>query len=73
MICPHCAIFGNHKDHKFKTVREFNKDLEDRCEMLQMIKQQKYVSIQVTQISDKKINDQDLKEQFDRQIKLKKK
>ncbi len=22
-ICPHCAIFGNHKDHKFKTLYEF--------------------------------------------------
>jgi hypothetical protein len=21
MICPHCAIFGNHKDHIFKTFK----------------------------------------------------
>ena len=21
MICPHCAIFGHHKNHKFKTIK----------------------------------------------------
>lgn len=43
MICPHCAIFGNHKDHCFKTLKEFNKDIDKSYEKLQMLKQQKYM------------------------------
>lgn len=27
-ICPHCAIFGNHKGHKFKTMAEFEAELK---------------------------------------------
>ena len=26
-ICSHCAIFGGHKDHKFNTISEFEKEL----------------------------------------------
>lgn len=43
MVCPHCAIFGNHKDHTFKTVKEFNRDFDNKYEKLEINKQKKYV------------------------------
>ena len=55
MICPHCAIFGNHKEHSFKTLKQFNKDYEQNYEKVQMIKQQKYVNIAISQMYDKKL------------------
>lgn len=31
-LCPHCALFGSHKDHKFKTIREVQELMAGRAE-----------------------------------------
>jgi hypothetical protein len=30
-ICPHCALFGNHKDHRFKRLEDFEKEVAEKC------------------------------------------
>ena len=47
-ICSHCAIFGGHKNHKFKSFQEFNEDYEEKIKNLQILKQKKYVQISTT-------------------------
>lgn len=42
-ICPHCAIFGNHKDHKFKSLREFDEDFNQNLKRIHIVKEKKYV------------------------------
>ena len=44
-ICSHCAIFGGHKNHKFKSFQEFNEDYEEKMKNLQILKQKRYVEI----------------------------
>ena len=43
-ICSHCAIFGQHKNHKLKPFQEFNEEYEEKIKNLQIIKEKKYVS-----------------------------
>ena len=37
LLCPHCAIFGEHRDHKFKTIEEFCKEVDDKRKQLRTI------------------------------------
>jgi hypothetical protein len=29
-ICPHCALFGNHRDHRFKRLEDFQKEVGEK-------------------------------------------
>jgi hypothetical protein len=29
-ICPHCALFGQHRDHRFKRVEDFEREIDEK-------------------------------------------
>lgn len=29
-ICPHCALFGAHRDHRFKRLDDFDRELKEK-------------------------------------------
>lgn len=29
-ICPHCALFGDHRDHRFKRLDDFDKEIKEK-------------------------------------------
>lgn len=33
-ICPHCALFGEHKDHRVKRVDDFQKEISEKRKAL---------------------------------------
>ena len=54
-LCPHCALFGGHKEHTLKTLAEVNQFMETTYGQLQSFKSRKAEL-------DSKINNNEFKE-----------
>lgn len=40
-ICPHCALFGPHRDHRFKRLDDFERELREKRQVFQEIQTDK--------------------------------
>ena len=40
-ICPHCALFGPHRDHRFKRLDDFERELKEKRQVFQEIQADK--------------------------------
>lgn len=36
-ICPHCALFGKHKDHRIKRLDDFQKEISEKRNIFKQI------------------------------------
>jgi hypothetical protein len=36
-ICPHCALFGNHREHRFKRLEDFEKEIIEKREEFEQL------------------------------------
>jgi spore coat polysaccharide biosynthesis predicted glycosyltransferase SpsG len=63
-ICPHCALFGNHRDHRFKRLEDFQKEVGEKRKVFQEISNEKQQLF--------KVDHYRIYEQLARKIELKK-
>lgn len=40
-ICPHCALFGKHKDHRIKRLDDFQKEILEKRKVFKQILNEK--------------------------------
>lgn len=51
-ICPHCALFGPHRDHRFKRLDDFERELKEKRQVFKEIQadKQRVFSCEIDQL-----------------------